>query len=397
MSTLLTDAGELSLFLEKIYAAAVDSTLWRPVLARLMAETGSSFGTLFYSSDLSYDSGIVVNIGGDPALIQDYAERWWKLDPYRDVTRESVQKVREGDVLRSSDLVPTDEVVTLPYYEHMKREGWLYGVVATVRYGAELCMIALPRTPAEGEATDEHLKLLRLLVPHFQRAIAIHRELTQLRHDATVADRFLDKVPFGCVLLRGQGHIVKANTSARTVLDQVDGVNVADNVLSLGIDIGGAEVTDDHAYRAAFRRVVASYRAGHEATELFTMPKAGGGEVECLMAAVRDAATPELTLEPTVYLFIFDPSAPVAAVYELFRKLYRLTPSEATMAGLLLRGRPLDQISHDLGVPEDMARERRENIYRKVGVARQEDLVRVLMRSVAALVAPSFTPAPADA
>ena len=75
----------------------------------------------------------------------------------------------------------------------------------------------------------------------------------------------------------------------------------------------------------------------------------------------------------------------VSPVERLVTQLFDLTPSEAHLATLLATGSCLGEAAERLRLTENTVRTYCKTILNKVGVRRQTELVRVILRSVAVL------------
>ena len=66
----------------------------------------------------------------------------------------------------------------------------------------------------------------------------------------------------------------------------------------------------------------------------------------------------------------------------MVRRLFDLTPAEASLALALANGLTLDEAADGLNIRKNTARAHLRSIFSKIGVTRQTTLVRVLLSSV---------------
>jgi DNA-binding CsgD family transcriptional regulator len=78
-------------------------------------------------------------------------------------------------------------------------------------------------------------------------------------------------------------------------------------------------------------------------------------------------------------LFISDPAEGAALDQSMLRQLYRLTETESALAGLLCGGERLTEAAARLGITHNTARAHLKNIFQKLGVSRQPELVKLLL------------------
>jgi DNA-binding CsgD family transcriptional regulator len=83
-----------------------------------------------------------------------------------------------------------------------------------------------------------------------------------------------------------------------------------------------------------------------------------------------------------VALFIRDAERKSEASREMVRRLFDLTPAEASLALALANGLSLDEAAETLNIRKNTARAHLRSIFSKIGVTRQTTLVRVLLSSV---------------
>ena len=68
-------------------------------------------------------------------------------------------------------------------------------------------------------------------------------------------------------------------------------------------------------------------------------------------------------------------------------ELFRLTPAEARLAGLLAEGYVLKEAADHLGVTIATVRSQRKQGFQKTGASRQSELVRLVLRLIIVLPA----------
>ena len=89
------------------------------------------------------------------------------------------------------------------------------------------------------------------------------------------------------------------------------------------------------------------------------------------------------TQSPSVVVYISDREDRFNIHEKLLEKLFGLTKTEARLAALLANGLTLVDAGRVLGVTENTVRGYSKIIYSKLGINRQVDLVRVILKSVA--------------
>lgn len=83
--------------------------------------------------------------------------------------------------------------------------------------------------------------------------------------------------------------------------------------------------------------------------------------------------------QPSVLIFISDPEQQTKAAEERLQQLYALTPAEARLTVILIRG--LSIVAAELGISQNTARTHLKRIFQKTGTHRQSALVNLLLTS----------------
>lgn len=91
---------------------------------------------------------------------------------------------------------------------------------------------------------------------------------------------------------------------------------------------------------------------------------------------VRDCA------RPAALVLILDSALPANTVETELRQLYGLTHTETRLAKLLMEGLTLDDCCQRLGIRRTTGRMHLRNLFAKIGVRRQSELVSLLMKSI---------------
>jgi DNA-binding CsgD family transcriptional regulator len=84
-------------------------------------------------------------------------------------------------------------------------------------------------------------------------------------------------------------------------------------------------------------------------------------------------------------LFINDPESEPEPVQDRLTRLFGLTPREASIAQVLSGGGSIDDACEKLGVLRPTVRTHLQNLFQKLDVSRQSELVSVVHRSLAGL------------
>jgi DNA-binding CsgD family transcriptional regulator len=120
----------------------------------------------------------------------------------------------------------------------------------------------------------------------------------------------------------------------------------------------------------------------------FGCPHALDSRRRKLAVVVRSIAPgkePLARARPAVAIFLRDPDTLAEPAHDIARQLFDFTPAEAHLAIELLNGLSLDEAVARLGILRNTGRAHLRAIFSKTGVARQSELVRVLLNGVMGL------------
>lgn len=231
---------------------------------------------------------------------------------------------------------------------------------------------------AEPFSDDDHL-VLQQLYPHFKRALRIHKEFHRLRTRQQTLQSALDRFMIGLIILGPDGVVSYRNPVAEVMLRQHR---------TLVIDQHGrlnAHYPQEHqrlheliAYVSTADRQDVNSR--NQAVGLHHPDREYA--LNLMLAPLGDTLIDGFQPAGSVALYLCDPDPTFNLPAEALRTLYDMTPAEAGVAIALVNGRSPSQISEQHGVSVDTVRSQLKSIYYKMGVNKQQDVIRILLSGV---------------
>jgi len=225
------------------------------------------------------------------------------------------------------------------------------------------------RSARRGPFEEAEARVFRALLPHMQRALRLHFELAGLRAARQGLEMALDAFDRAVFGLSGRGQVLFANRRASELLREGDGLCVRENRLAAESPGQSGELewvlAQAAGSGAGFSALLLGRRSGKPALRVTLMPFAGS-----LLGHVPGLAT---------LVFVDDPARRAASRAEVLRALYRLSPTEARIADLLAEGKEISAAAEALRMSGKTARFHLKSIFRKMGVKRQTELVRVAL------------------
>jgi DNA-binding CsgD family transcriptional regulator len=306
-----------------------------------------------------------------------YAHRYFALDPFVQLPLGQVvtlDQVVSADILERSEfyrdyLVPYDAIYHLGVD---LRAGGLYHV----RF-----RVCRPRHAGPFGSNDR--ALCELLVPHLQTAVDAHAEFELMSTERSVYAQAMDHLTMATLILDHDGRVIHSNGAAHEILAQHDGIILDDHHLTL------PHREDADLFHAAFKRAVAGRRSGQPGiVEVVRIHRSAGQEPIVVIvkpAAASHSPAGDGVMLGAVAVFLSTERGITESTAAGIQKLLGLTNKETRLALCLANGRSLQESAADIDITLSTARAHLRAIFAKTGIDRQSRLVRVILRSVAAL------------
>jgi DNA-binding CsgD family transcriptional regulator len=359
-----------------LYEAPLQPTLWQGWLSRLCGAFEAGAGILIAGFEPGRADRNPICFGTTPAHCAELlaeVDRLLAIDP-------------TASTLSAPSDVPAEEFRATRLYREWLRPRHLHHLLVAVagRLPSHRTVLSLLRQHSQRPFELAEFERVQSLLPHVERAIRLQQALdaASLRHE--VADRVLESLRCGAILLDDTGRIRDTNPRAAALLERGEGLEIKGERLQ-------AEAPGE---RAALRRLVnravgadcaggvlaLSRRAPHHALVVSVTPMNG---CESRAPWLRGAGALVLLRDPEEL-----PSVSEATL----RQLYGLTPAEARVAARVARGETLEEIAESLDVRRPTVRTHLQQTLAKTGTHRQSDLVRLLLMGTEALAEPASPP-----
>lgn len=369
MSVTLDDYSDL---VGGIYDAALDPQLWPQTLERLAAAVGATAAGLMLTDPVQQRLANV-SVGLDPAAMETYNRYYWRIDPLAPV----LGRMPTGLLFTDRSVVPRSELErTELHHDWAKPQGVEDSAFAVLmRDGSTVgafCLGAALR--AKAFESPDSLRLLRLLVPHLQRAARTQWAISAAVAGRHVAFEALTRLHHGVVLVASGGKVLFANDAAVGLCSAGDGLTVG------GTGLRAALPAEDAALQRLFAEAFAGDGGGVPAGGLQAVSRPSGRRPLAVHVIPLREATEEIAAHGRcVVVVIVDPDDPPRLSARRLRQLYDLTPAEAAVAIRTLRGQGLQAVADDLRVTLSTVRIHLQRVFEKTATHRQPELVRLLL------------------
>ena len=306
-------------------------------------------------------------------LEREYMDRYHSIDEF--VPRFRRQPY--GRLVRRADLCTEDELKTSPTFnEYLRLASSQKGLTTRLEgpegYSHVTWSIADSVGP-DGAWSSGQLAMVKRIVPHIRQLVWVRQALAEAGVLDTSLTELLDARRLGVIHLDRWKRIIAANDLAREVLRRRDLLSDRGGVLSASVP----------ADRAGFEQLLAE-----------AVPRFGSIAVGGSMPLSRRSGRPRLMVhvKPTVVreldfvvrrvaalVLIVDPSLPPRIDPGHVATAFGLTRAESEVACWLAQGKSVAEIAASTGRQKRTVYWFLEQIYAKLGVRRQVDLVRLVL------------------
>jgi DNA-binding CsgD family transcriptional regulator len=166
----------LSRAINRIYAAAEGAEPWTTPLHDLRDLLRARVTSVLERRAESGRDTICESVGADPSYRASYEQYFWKRNIYM---QRLEPMLRPGLVVPHESCLDDREILRSDYYQDFVRHLDIFRVVAgmTTRRDGTPVRIAVCRSKNDRPFSTNDAKILEALLPHFQRAFAIHERL----------------------------------------------------------------------------------------------------------------------------------------------------------------------------------------------------------------------------
>ncbi len=242
--------------------------------------------------------------------------------------------------------------------------------------------LAVFRGPDQPIFTHEESRLFGTLIPHIKRALYLQKRFAKLDQERWNVMGVMDQMPMGVVICDQNTRVIFANRMARELAEQKDGL-----ILRHG-EMWSNTHQESATFRDAIKQVVNGMVVG-ETRPSMALPLTRRKAFQPLHVRInplhaREAPFPVHALkQPAAVVYITDPDQAGETSQELLRRMFGLTPREATLLNHLTKGLEMGEAAHEMGVTPHTARSFLKSIFAKTGTARQAELIKQVVTSPA--------------
>jgi DNA-binding CsgD family transcriptional regulator len=353
----------------RIHAAGADAGLWPAALSDFAKLVGGHGASLEFIERPSL-SHRAMYAHGLPA-VPEYLDHYAPMCPRIPFAARSRAGTVQYDGLYIDDAGMNANPFYMEFLAPYDMRNFLGGVVASSP--DEFVLTGAQISPRQGHPTPAKIKLMELLLPHFQQAVDVMRRLGKSAGLQHSFERTLDWLADGVMMLAADGSVRYANVAAQKILRGKDGIAVRRGAVEFLSPDATAK------FRLALQAVARLCAA--DVTDVMNVD----------FSVERRSATPPLSIsirpllsparegaDAVALMFIHDPLIHHAGAIDLLRQAFGLTPAEADVAHALRSGLSADAYARQRNVSANTVYTHVRRIKEKTGCTRMPELIRRL-------------------
>lgn len=369
----------------RIYDAALEPTQWPGVVDGL-AQFYSGTAAITTQDSVGAAARISAASGIDPSFARSYEAYYVGKRPWS----SRVGRIAVGERFTPRLLLDQNDYERTEYFNDWLRPQGIYYLssYALAKDGPGTTFLTLSRSRRSGDFNVGELRLARKLVPHLQRALAMHRRLFAATQQRDLLAHGLEGLGIGAILVDLEGHIRFANRIAEGFLHRGDALVARHQRVQARTLLATNSL--HRAIRAAARTGAG---LGQESGGLLALPRADGRSLQAMVCPFPiSRADWAGQLLPSALIFVSDAARNVTLRPAHLQQLYGLSPAEAKLMSALASGKTLDEYVDPAGITRATAKTQLQQIFMKTNWHRQSDIVRGALASgiaqIAAMTAP---------
>lgn len=370
--SLFGGAAPLLDLIEQIYASMSDPSLWPGILDRISHAARGRQTFMFTDTPDPAMPRSLIGTETDPEILAKFLSHYAAINVFAEPADAAF---REGEIRYSHWLVPDRELERtefyndffLPYDMH-----WSYGVKVPVAEGATPVYISCQRPRSQPAFSRREGEVLRVLLPHIQRAFAMHRQFALLQARIGAFESALDAFDHAVFGLAANSRVVASNRAAEQLARAGGALRIVHGRLR------AASAQHDLKLQSLIAAVLGSQPGPRPFSAAMLVPQLAAPALRLTLLPAGDTPLPA-PRTAAVLVLVSDPARKPRSRASILQALYGLTPTENRVAELLAQGLDVRAVAARLGLAHETARFHVKRIFARTGVRRQAELLRLIL------------------
>ncbi len=286
----------------------------------------------------------------------------------RDIRFNGVSAMRRNGVATDLDIMAPEAMLKHPYYQEWLRPfglKWFAGV--QVKSGDDEWALSIQRSEAQGPFDREEIEKLKILSRGISSSVAVARALEFTKAEAALNAFEISRR--AALVLDGRGQVVLLNRAAERFVG--DDLQICNRRI----------ICRETLARRSFDRAIhAVCSATLESAMLLPIriPRINCGPIIAYVTPAKGVAR-DVFSTCRVFVVLVDPWDRKVPQPEMLQQIFALTPTEARFAHWLGMGHKLQELTSCGEFSYETGRNHLKNIFAKLGVNNQSDLIAMLV------------------
>jgi DNA-binding CsgD family transcriptional regulator/PAS domain-containing protein len=351
--------------------AAGDPSLWDEVMTRLCARLKASRIALIDHNFITRQG----DIGHAAGIDERFRTLYRAYFSGKNVWLNTERRLVPGDVFTGAELVPNWELVRTEFYRDWLRPLHAFHCLIGITFGSaeEIgSLVALRPLDERGFDAQDKRDLASLLL-QLRCACELGAEFMAARRTVDILSGIMQNLSEAILIVDGQCHPVFLNHAAERLLAEDDHLILAHGMLAAA---SGLETGKLRQLVAAAAGCGGNGLTGSNSALAITC-RSGAPPMLLRIRSIPHSAISKGGRQSHV-VAVFTGTTEMTESVRQLHDVYHLTPAEARLAALILRGYSLHAAARRLHVSNNTARTHMKRIYDKTETHRQVDLIRLV-------------------
>lgn len=351
--------------------AAGDPNLWDEVMVRLRAHLNAPLIAFIDHNFITHQGEIAHAAGIDDRFRALYRARFSGKNVWLNVER----RFTRGETFTGAELVPNWELVRTEFYRDWLRPLRAFHCLIGITFGcAEEISALVALRPLDERAFDPQAKReLGSLLLRLRCACELGTEFMATRRKVEIFSDIIQTLSEAILIVDGESHPVFFNRAAERLLAEDNHLMLAHGMLAAA---SSQETWKLRQLVAAAARCTDNNLSRSNSEIAITCPS-GAPPMLLRIKPIPHSAIDKGGRHKQV-VAVFTGTTEMKETARQLHDLYHLTPAEARLAALIVRGFSLHAAAHRLNVTNNTARTHMKRVYDKTETHRQVDLVRLV-------------------
>jgi len=335
---------------------------------------GASTGAILIATELRTGRDhVLASARMDPAYRKSYEDYYGSVNVY-------IQRLRRNHlpptVVPGTAICPEDELVRTEYYnDYMRPQGVHHSLGFAMPVGDAYIHLGATRRKSAGAFGNQETAVLGAVATHLGPALRLGQRFAGLQMRARVLGELVDGLPFGVFQLDAHGRVLEVNRRGAEIVRANDGLRMSAGVLSAAL------AAESFALQRLIGRATAAGRKEG--------PRPGGAmrvsrlsprrAYSVFVSMFPTSSTLPGVSSPAAVVVVTDPEREPQCDASRLCQLFGLTPAEAKVCGVLLKGKSPKEAADELQITIGTVRTHLKRILSKTETSRQSDLIHVLL------------------